>query len=375
MNDMIVGIIPIYRHCLILALFCFVSGQMHASGNRHEVLFGGQYHFQYIWPHRTDLAPYAENKVTSFEVNLGLRTSGKNHWHQLYNRPAYGIGFSYFDLGNPDVLGIVRSGFAFLEVPLGQSGFQKRRFKLSVGLSHFDTYYHPRFNPENRFIGTPWNLHFNLNYAWLFYLGNHLEISPGVAFTHFSNGAARAPNRGLNLFDANIGLRFMFGHGNPGMYVPENYHVPAPGARQNLFITYSVGQMQRENEDHIYRARTISLNTTIRKGMRMRWGVGLDFVYDDHSRQQVSMMGDIDGFMDYVTACGFVSGDIVFNRLSIMLNLGTYLYYGYEPEKLLFSRIGLRYFSSLGILAHLALKSHDGRADYVEWGLGYGFSF
>ncbi len=372
---MISGIIRKYRCFFLLAALCLIALQTHAEGNHKLVFLGGQYHFQYIWPHRPDLEVHAQNPVKSFELNLGLRTSGNEYWHGLYNMPAYGIGFSYFDLGNPQVLGIVRSGFVFIEIPLGQPGFQKRRFKLSAGLSHFDTYYDPIENPENRFISTPWNLHFNLNYAWVFYLGNNLEILPGIAFTHFSNGAARKPNRGLNLYDVNIGLRFMLDYGNPGKYATGDPHMHNPGATQNLFITYSIGQMQREIDDPVYRARTISVNTTINKGLRMRWGVGLDLFYDDHAREQVSLTNDIDGFMDYVRAGGFISSDIVFNRLSIILNLGTYLYYGYDPLESIYSRVGLRYLTRSGILAHLALKAHDGRADYVEWGLGYGFSF
>ncbi len=359
---------------LILLLVTFATtGYGYAGGNHDHMFFSAQYHYQYIWPHRPDLEEHAQKPARMLEFNLGWQTSGAQEWHRLYNYPSYGLGFAFTDLNNPDVLGEVRSGFLFMEFMFGELRKNHRRFKVSLGLANFNTYYDPDEVPENRFIGTPWNVHFNLNYKWSFMIGEQLRLTPGLSFTHYSNGAYRKPNRGLNIFDVNLGMRYRFGGDDFITLSGDADYELTYEETQNFFVTYSVGLMERDIGDPTYVARTLSLNQTIRKQFRTRWGVGLDLFYDDHAKEQMRALHDDTRYVDYTRVGGFASCDIVFNRLSLMLNLGTYLYYGYDPENWIYKRVGLRYLTKSGLLGHVALKAHSGRADYVEWGLGYAF--
>lgn len=347
-----------------------------ANGKNHQYMFfTGQYHYQYIWPHRPDLKLHAQNPAKSFEIQLGWRTSGAQQWHRTYNMPSYGIGFFATDLGNPKVLGEVRSGFLFMEFLFGGRWLNEQTFKISLGLSHFNTYHHPENNPENRFIGTPLNVHFNMNYSWLFYVNDHISLAPGFSFTHFSNGAYKKPNRGLNLFDVNMALRYRLDRDDRAG-TPLEKSDERPDVRENiLFLTYSLGMMQRDIGDPMYRARTLSLNQTLRRSLRARWGIGFDLFYDDHAKEQIRQTKEETTVTDYTRIGGFASCDVVINRLSVMFNLGTYFYYGYDPLHSVYKRVGLRYVTRSGVTGHIGLKAHDGRADYVEWGIGYGFAF
>ncbi len=307
------------------------------------------------------------------ELNLGRQTSGNLPWHRMYNLPTYGLGVAFTDLGNPEILGEVRSGFLFMEFMFGEMQRNHRRLKVSLGLANFSTYHDPEDNPENRVIGTPWNVHFNLNYKMSWLLGDNMRLLTGVSFTHFSNGAYRKPNRGLNLLDANIGLRYRLGDANFITLSDDAAYKVDYEETQNLLVTYSAGLMERTVGDPTYIARSLTVNQTIRKKFRTRWGVGLDLFYDDHAKEQMRKQQDDTHYFDYMRIGGFASCDIVFNRLSLLMNLGTYLYYGYDPVGSIYKRIGLRYHTRPGILGHMALKAHSGRADYIEWGIGYAF--
>ncbi len=363
------------KYILSLYVLFYGCGQAFAEPNHQYRFFTAQYHYQRIWPHRPELKQYSENPATSFELQLGWKTSGTLQWHHLYNLPSYGLGFYYSDLGNPDVLGQVRSGFVFMEFLLDEKYMSKSKLKISLGLSHFNTYYEPNLNPENSFIGTPWNVHFNVNYSRVFTLSENVRLSPGVSFTHFSNGAYKKPNRGLNIYDVNIGLRYRFGNNEISGYAPEKDFQSKQFEEQTLFATFSMGFMQRNIGDPIYQTMTMSFNHTIRKSHRTRWGVGMDVSTNGHARAQIRERDDKAGFKDGVSLGGFASCDIVFNRMAVMLNLGTYLYYSYEPRRSIYKRVGLRYLTESGLTGHMALKAHEGRAEYVEWGIGYGFSF
>ncbi len=358
---------------LVCFVFMFVFVMAYAESRHQHFFVSAQYHYQYIWKHFEGMGDEINNPARSYEVNVGWRTSGALFWHQLYNQPAYGLGFFYCDLNNPEIYGEVRSGFMFMEFPFGERRQRQGKMKVSLGLSFFNRYYHPTDNPLNVNIGNSVNIHFNLNYSWYFHLNDNLLIAPGMSFTHFSNGAYKKPNRGFNLFDVNLALRFRTSSPKPGDTTIQHFDEEFAGIKQRLFLVYSFGFMQREKGDPTYMARTLSVNHTVQTGFRGRWGIGMDLEYDDHAKEVIRKTKENPGYKDYMRLTAFASHDILFDRLSLMLNLGTYLYYELKPSTMIFARIGLRYSLGSRLHAQVALKAHGGRADHVNWGFGYAF--
>lgn len=347
---------------------CTTSG--YAQGAVNRMFAGFQYHHQRLWAHRPEIDPYNDNYIQSFELILGIRSSGKHHWQQLYNSPSYGLGFFYSDLGHPDVLGEVMSGFVFFEVPLGERQIIKRRLNTALGVSRLSQFYNPDSNPENQFIGTPWNIHFNIKYGLVINIAGQLQILPGVSFTHYSNGAYKKPNRGLNLFDANVGVRFYLSNqGSFSLPVRDDILSTWPGD-QRFLVLYSTGLMQRDIDDPHYRAHTLSFAVDEQTGPRSRWGVGLEIFYDDHAKDLAREVDLQAGFSTFVRAGVFVSHEIMINNLSLHMGLGTYVYRGQETERPVYKRVALRYNLGYGLYSHFGIKAHQGRADHMEWGLG-----
>lgn len=362
-----------YKTCCIFLVFMSTCIMTHAEGRHQHFFVSGQYHYQYIWKHFPGMGDEINNPARSFEINLGLKTSGTLFWHQLYNLPSYGIGFYYCDLNNPEIYGEVKSGFMFMEIPFSERRQRQGRLKVSLGLSFFNRYHDPVENPLNVNIGNRVNVHINLNYSLFFSLNDNLILAPGVSFTHFSNGAYKRPNRGFNLFDVNMALRFKTGSHLPGDFGQLRIQEEFTGVQQRLFLVFSFGFLQRYEGDPTYLARSLSLNHTIQTGFRGRWGIGTDIEFDDHTRKTIKETSDKPDYRDYVRLTAFASHEILFDRMSVLLNLGTYLHYKIRPDKMVFSRIGLRYSLGNNLNAQIALKAHGGRADHVQWGIGYAF--
>jgi hypothetical protein len=51
--------------------------------------------------------------------------------------------------------------------------------------------------------------------------------------------------------------------------------------------------------------------------------------------------------------------------------MGAYLKDKFKPEDPVYHKIGFRYQFNNGLNAHWVLKTHFGRADYLETGFGY----
>ena len=55
--------------------------------------------------------------------------------------------------------------------------------------------------------------------------------------------------------------------------------------------------------------------------------------------------------------------------------MGAYIRDYYKPEDPVYHRIGMRYQFTNGLVANFTLKTHFGRADYLELGLGYTLNY
>jgi len=344
------------------------------AGEKYQHMFiSAQFHSQYIWRHYEKMAKDIQNPAHAVEINMGWKTAGSSRWHSIYNYPSYGFGFFYGNLNNPDLFGIARSGFLFTEFVFGQQRAIDHRMKVSLGLTHLSTYYDPVENPHNLNIGSPFNLHFNLNYSWFFPINDRFLLAPGLSFTHFSNGAFIKPNRGINLMDVILAIRYRGEERLPNAVDADR---PRPDWLENKHRTdvlFSGGVMQRFIDDPDYKVFTLTVNHKLQTGPGARWGVGLDFTYDDHSKERIDRQKENPVFVDYMRVGAFASHDIVFGRLSVLLNIGGYLYYGYKPDTRFYNRLGLQYEIGERILVQLALKAYRFRANHVQWGLGYAF--
>lgn len=379
---LLIYIIKMYIHFCRISILCFLMllvpfqsrGGESDFTERFSWFWGFQMHEQQLLAHHASMKPYTSNTIRAFELLAGARTVGAQDWEHLYNFPAYGLGFFYSDLGYGRVMGQTYSGFAFLEFPVRRYRCLGSHVKYSLGLAHFTRLYHPEHNPDNAFIGTPWNVHFNINYQLGYDVHQQYRFFGGTSFTHYSNGSYRKPNKGLNLLDFNLGMRYYF---RERSMVPlasdyELYSNLQAGKRQ-WHVGLGLGAMQRNIEGPVYKTSCLSVNTSRPSGKTNRWGLGLDvFVYEE-TREQVNHLFKNPGFLQYSILGAHLSHDIVFNRMAVLMQLGAYAYSELSTPQPVYQRVGLRYLLPNQISLGLALKTHYARAEVVEWGLGYVF--
>ena len=147
---------------------------------------------------------------TASDTRIGWQTKGTHQWHHLHNLPYYGIGFynSLFshkeEIGHPTALYFFFGG-PFLSKP--KSSFD---YEFGFGLSSNWKPYDEIDNPFNLAIGSYMNAFIDLKMGYSWYVGKHFSLNAGLRLTHFSNGALRHPNSGINLASPFIGLRYDF---------------------------------------------------------------------------------------------------------------------------------------------------------------------
>ena len=361
------GLIIIF---LLLSL-CSTARAEASRGEHPQLFYGIQTHAGGVHAHHAEMRSYTRGISPAFEAHLGYQTLGKHKWEHLYNFPAMGIGYYRGYPGKTSVLGRVNSAFAFMEFTTREKSSYSTRIKYSLGFAHFSQFHHPETNEQNHAIGTPFNVHFNVNYSFLYRIAPESQLLAGVSFTHFSNGAYKKPNKGLNLLDINIGLRQSLGEERPRLQVPLYGNVLEHLPAWNLNFVLGMGKMQKTIEPNQYSALSLSINLSRQSNLTNQWGFGVDMFYDDFIKAEAREQRDAQVFKEYLHGGLHVSHDIVFHNLSAIFNLGYYTFYYVKPYKPIYQRVGLRYEFSSGVIAGVSLKTHYAKADFVEWGLGY----
>lgn len=363
------------KHIFLCVIFHlgFLAHVFSGDGYRQNRQFfaGMQTHMGGVHAHHDQMRPYTRGVSPALELHLGFRTLGQHKWEHLYNFPAVGIGYYRGYPGNPNVLGVINSAFLFMEFNSRERKHFSTSIKYSLGFAHFSNFHHDTSNPENHAIGTPFNVHFNVNYTFAYHWQAQRHLTAGLSFTHFSNGAYRKPNKGLNLFDLNVGIRQFLGEEKQRLQLPQYGSALSHLPEYNLSFVYAGGTMQKTIEPDQYKVRSLSINLSRQSDFTNRWGVGVDLFYDDHIKAEAREQRQANAFKEYLHGAVHLSHDIVFNNLSAVFHLGLYTFYYVKPYKPIYQRVGLRYELSSGIIAGVALKTHYAKADYVEWGLGY----
>jgi hypothetical protein len=127
----------------------------------------------------------------------------------LHNYPSIGLTFYYSGFGNDSIsaeLGKVFALYPFINFPITPGESSRLTFKLGVGVSYLTNKFDPKENYHNYAIGSHVNASINLSFEYRQRIVDRLHWVTSAGLTHFSNGATRSPNMGINILSAATGL-------------------------------------------------------------------------------------------------------------------------------------------------------------------------
>ena len=102
-------------------------------------------------------------------------------------------------------------------------------------------------------------------------------------------------------------------------------------------------------------------------------GLGADFFYDGAiSEALASKEGTPEKDFAKLIRLGLhASYAIRYKQLMMGIQIGHYLYSKYTDISLVYNRISIQYLVTRNMVGSIAIKSHMGKADCLEWGIGY----
>jgi hypothetical protein len=308
-------------------------------------------------------------------ISFNRQTFGRNEWERSYNYPDYGISFQYQDFKN-EYLGealalAVHYNFYFLN--------RHVQLRISSGIGFATHPYDKETNFKNNAFGSTLMSSdlFMLNFKKENLLGR-FGVQGGLMFTHFSNGRIKSPNSGINTYAANIGINYNLDKKQPQYIItdsvsPKSYREPF---RYSLYFRSGVSEspIVGSGQKPFYH---IGLAIDKRLGRKSAIQLGADVFFSMYLKEFIRYTSIaypdrpyLDPNTDYKRIGVFVGHELFINRLSVETQLGIYVYKPFKYESDLYERVGAKYYITRNVFTGVALKTHGGRAEAIEFGVG-----
>ncbi len=333
----------------------------------------------------------AEGKVLEgfsasiFEVTG--QSKGDNYYHRAHNYPYYGFGVGKFSFADTDELGSPWVLYTNWGAPLKRfnriSFFYDLNFGVSFGWKEFDEVN----NEFNVAIGSDFTLFVSAKLRSSVLLSRALSLDFSVMPNHFSNGAIRWPNKGLNMFGYEVGLTY-------SLYNRQVSHIPPlierfyPKMEYSVALAYGTIQIDEDiNEEPIFQLRQqdnaqfASAYVLTFLAQRRIWpsfktGFGLDLSIDNSAvLATVTNNGElavnkapIGDRMSFGVMWGF---EYMLGDLSFIAHI---VYDMVKVKGPFHQKAGIRYSLTDNIFLGSSVKSNGFKnAEFIEWSAGYRF--
>lgn len=312
-----------------------------------------------------------DGNTNFFELAFSVQTAGQKDWHVANSFPKIGVALMVGNSGSNEYLGRMAAIYPFVNFPIYRAKRFYTGFRLGLGVGWIQKIFDKNDNYKNMVIGTHLNACISTLFQAEWYPLSQVAVTGGLGFTHLSNGSIIIPNLGLNIPSASVGVKYLF------KQAPElkDHEIKSQSKkwRSSVFL-FAAGKQAYPIESAVYLVPSLiyELMKPIRGSSRI--GAGLNLTFDKSLKKEIynATEYEFDRTKSQAQISVYGSYEHVLGRLSIPLQIGFYVYNNYVVNSS-YQNLGVRYQFSSKMTAALQLKTHLGKADYIQWGLGYKF--
>ncbi len=322
--------------------------------------------------HNTDISHLISEHPSGVILGLSKQTFGHEGWEAVFNYPDTGISLVYQDMNNR-TLGINLGVYLHYNFYLLRRNLQ---FRIGQGIAYNSNPYDKEENFRNNAYGTHLmsSTFLVLNYLKP-QLFKNLGVKAGISLIHYSNANVKAPNTSTNTFAFNAGLVYdLEGERTTEFMVPERTEVEEP-VRLNLVLRSGINESDVINSGQ-FPFYILSAYADKRLGRLSAVQLGSELFFSNFLKELIRFQAvsfpelDVDPDADFKRVGIFLGHELFVHKISVITQLGYYLYYPFDFEGRVYNRVGVKRYFGDRWFAALSLKSHAAKAEALELGIG-----
>lgn len=323
--------------------------------------------------HNPDISHLISEHPRGFILGWNKKRFGDEDWEAAYGYPDTGFTFAYQNMRNPTLgenYGLyAHYNFYFLK--------RNVQFRIGQGVAYNTNPYDRNTNFRNNAYGS------HLMSSTMLMLNYHKEniiaglgFKAGLSLIHYSNANFRAPNTSTNTAAWNLGLTYDLDGGLTYEYRPKETQEPIKEAiKYNLVFRSGINESDVIGSGQ-YGFAIFSAYADKRLGRKSAIQLGTDVFFSNFLKELIRFQAtafpemDVAADTDFKRVGLFVGHELFINKMSIVTQLGYYVYYPFDFEGRVYNRIGLKRYFGKKMFGSVTLKSHAAAAEAVEWGIG-----
>lgn len=330
----------------------------------------------FIMMHDHRIGHLIREHPVGFELFINQNTYGEKHWHQLYNYPDVGFSLAYFDFKIPE-LGEVIASTVYLDFYLKRWRKSDVIFKIGTGLGFSTNPYDRETNNKNNVIGSTVTFTMQGRLGYNFKINDRFKLTSALTLSHFSNGAYKMPNKGINIISANLGFSYLLTEQVRQDFaerpVEDNSQM---NGDKKLHFNFSIFAGVREiipigGEKYPFINTVLYIDKRLNRKSALLFGA--DFFYSWAVKQEIKTARDLEGKEkpDFKRAGITIGHELFVSKVSLLTQFGVYVYRPFKSSgEPVYQRYGLKYYFNDKLFSGVFLRAHYGVAQNVEWGLG-----
>lgn len=323
--------------------------------------------------HNPDISHLITNHPGGLILGISRKTFGQKEWESDFGYPDTGYTFVYQNTNNPTL------GKHFGLYGHYNFYFLKRNVQLRVaqGLAYTTNPYDKDDNFRNNAYGS------DILSSTVLMLNYHKEniiaglgLNAGLSFIHYSNANFKAPNTSTNTFAANLGLTYNLDpDATPEFIKPESKEKIKEPVRYNVVLRGGANESDVINLGR-HGFVIVSAYADKRLGKRSAIQLGTDVFFSNFLKELIRFQSisfpemDVAADTDFKRVGVFVGHELFVNKMSVVAQLGYYVYYPFDFEGRMYNRIGMKRYFGDKVFGAITLKSHGAKAEAVEFGVG-----
>lgn len=323
--------------------------------------------------HNPDISHLISAHPAGLILGVNRKTYGYEEWEAKYNYPDVGYSFVYQDMNN-NTLGKNYGLYAHYNFYLINRNLQLR---IGQGIAYNTNPYEKEENFRNNAYGSDF---LSSTYLMLNYhkenIFKGLGFKAGLSVIHYSNANFRAPNTSTNTLAFNTGLVYDLDGGKIIDYLPvEERGTVLEPIRYNFAFRTGLNESDVINSGQ-YPFYIVSAYADKRLGRKSALQLGGDIYFSKFLKELIRYQAlafpelEVSADDDYKRVGLFVGHELFINKMSVISQLGYYVYYPFDFEGRIYNRIGLKRYFGENLFAAITLKSHGAKAEAVEFGIG-----
>lgn len=353
----------------LFTIICFFLVNIKGTAQEaYTYTFGTNINKGLILKHTNAIGHLTQSYPRGLEIYLNKNTYGQKAWEAIYNYPDVGFSLGYYDLDN-DVLGQAIALGLYMDFYFLRTRKSGLVFKVGTGLVYNTNPYDKVKNNKNVVVSTALAILLQPRLGYYFKINDQVKLTTALTITHFSNGAIKVPNKGINLLTFNLGVAYTFTKEEMAYHKQDTVPPFSKKLRYNLGLFSGVHQYtpQLEPEPFItfsfYIDKRLSYMSALQAGLDGFFDLALK-TYIDHDINLENQTKP-----DFKRVALIVGHELFISKISILTQLGIYLYSPYKAESAVYQRYGLKYYFYKNLSASVAFKSHFAVAESIEFGL------